>query len=111
MFKLTEKQDQLASICRRFGVRRLDLFGSGTGRAKRAFDSQCSDLDFVVQFDDVLALGPADQFFGLLEALEDLFKRKIDLVDDTAIRNPYFRQGVEATRQPLYDARAEKVAV
>ena len=56
-------------------------------------------------------MGPADQFFGLLEALESLFDRPIDLVDEQAIRNPYFRRGVEATREPIYVARSEEITV
>ena len=44
----------------------------------------------------------ADQYFGLLEALEDLFQRKVDLVEAEAIRNPYFRESIEATSELIY---------
>ena len=107
---VTNKLDDLAAICRRLNVRRLDLFGSATGRGRHPFDGDASDLDFVAEFDDPGNMGPADQFFGLLEALESLFGRKIDLVDGVAIRNPYFRQSVEATRETVYAARSEKNA-
>ena len=43
-------------------------------------------------------------YFGLLMALEDLFQRKIDLVMESAIDNPYFREGVDDTRVPIYGA-------
>ena len=86
-------------------MRRLDLFGSATGRGRRAFDPARSDLDFAVIFDPPpRGTGPADQFFGLLEALESALGRPVDLVDDAAVRNPYFRRGVEATRETLYPA-------
>jgi hypothetical protein len=45
-----------------------------------------------------------DSYFGLLEALEALFQRSVDLVSARAIRNPYFAESVEATRQPVYVA-------
>lgn len=45
----------------------------------------------------------ADCYFGLLEDLEQLFRRPIDLVEQSAIRNPYFRRAVEETRQLLYE--------
>lgn len=47
---------------------------------------------------------PADQYFGLLQALEELFGREIDLLTDRSLRNPYFISSVEKTRQLLYAA-------
>ncbi len=48
--------------------------------------------------------GRADRYFGLLEDLELLFHRRIDLVEAGAIRNPYFRREVDANKYTLYDA-------
>jgi len=48
--------------------------------------------------------GRADSYFGLLEDLEMLLGRPIDLVEPDAIRNPYFREEVEKTKRPLYEA-------
>ena len=45
----------------------------------------------------------ADAYFGLLEALERLFGRPVDLVSGTAIKNPYFRQSLEETRTLVYE--------
>jgi hypothetical protein len=81
-------------------VRRLDLFGSATGDD---FDADRSDLDFLVEFDS-LPGGYADIFFGLKESLEELFGRPVDLVAAPSIRNPYFRESVEAAKVPLYAA-------
>lgn len=99
---VAERTAELARLCQRYGVRRLDLFGSAaTGR----FRTGDSDLDFVVEFQPATVSGAyADAYFGLLESLERLYGRPVDLVIDGAIRNPYFRQSVEATRMPLYAA-------
>lgn len=95
------KQDRLEALCRRFGVKRLELFGSASdGR----FDGEGSDLDFLVVFDPSVADSRADRYFGLLEALESLFSRKVDLVELEAIRNPYFRESIERSRTLLYAA-------
>lgn len=48
--------------------------------------------------------GYADRYFGLLEGLEQLFGRPVDLVVASAIRNPYFRESVERTKALLYAA-------
>ena len=68
------------------------------------FDPDYSDLDFLVEFDPISPGSYADAYFGLMEGLEELFGRSVDLVVDSAIRNPYFRHAVEQTRSPLYAA-------
>ncbi len=95
------KRQELARICHLHQVRRIELFGSATGVA---FDPASSDLDFLVAFDDLPAEGYADAYFGLLEDLQSLFQRPVDLVVDSAIKNPYFRQAVDKTRTVLYAA-------
>ena len=92
---------ELAELCRRFHVRRLDLFGSAT---TDWFDPATSDLDFLVEYEPMIPELLVDSYFGLLEALEALFQRSVDLVSARAIRNPYFAESVQATRQPVYVA-------
>ncbi len=92
---------ELADLCRRFHVRRLDLFGSAT---TDRFDPATSDLDFLVEYEPMVPELLVDSYFGLLEALEALFQRSVDLVSARTIRNPYFAESVEATRQPVYVA-------
>lgn len=91
----------LSSLCRRFNVRRLDVFGSAT---KGTFSPERSDLDFIVTLEARSAGEYADNYFGLAHALEDLFQRKVDLITEASIRNPFFRQAIEQTREPLYEA-------
>jgi uncharacterized protein with HEPN domain/predicted nucleotidyltransferase len=90
----------LAELCRRFHVRRLDLFGSAaTGR----FDPARSDLDFLVEFEETPAgHSQSKNYFGLLAALEALFGRKVDLVSERTLENPYRRRRIEAERRPLF---------
>lgn len=95
------KRDEAAELCRRFGVMRLELFGSATGDR---FDPTASDLDFLVEFEPSAAGSPADRYFGLLESLQELYGRPVDLVDLTAIRNPYFLEAIKASRTVLHAA-------
>ncbi|MER3420954.1 MAG: DNA polymerase subunit beta [Chloroflexota bacterium] len=92
---------ELEALCRRFGVRRLALFGSA---ARSLLHEGSSDLDFLVEFERPLRPGYADRYFGLLEGLEALFGRPVDLVVDSAIKNPYFRESVDETKTVLYAA-------
>ena len=82
-------------------VQRIELFGSAAGSS---FDPDKSDLDFLVTFQELGFNQYADAYFGLLEDLQRLFQRPVDLVVDSAIQNPYFRQAVESTRILIYAA-------
>jgi hypothetical protein len=56
---------ELQALCRRFHLRRLDLFGSA---ARGDFDPECSDFDFVVEFDRSAPQHPFDTYFGLKDS-------------------------------------------
>lgn len=101
MTVLADHTDAVGRLCRRFNVQRLDLFGSA---AHGGFDPNRSDLDFLVDFQPAALDDYSNTYFGLLEALEELFKRSVDLVVRSAIKNPYFLESVEATRTPVYEA-------
>ena len=98
---IEEKRQEFEVICRRRHVRRIELFGSAT---RPDFDPARSDLDFLVTFEDIPIDSYADEYFGLLEDLQGLFQRNVDLVMESSIENPYFRQAVEATRTLVYAA-------
>lgn len=98
---VAQRQAELESLCRRRHVRRLELFGSAASGSHRA---GVSDLDFLVEFEPLLPGTYADTYFGLLDALEQLFEQPVDLVVASAIRNPYFRQSVEQSKALLYAA-------
>ena len=99
--QIEEHRAELAELCRRHHVLRLAVFGSAT---RDDFDPQRSDLDFLVDFESLPPGQYADAFFGLLQSLERLFGRQVDLVVASAIRNPYFRQSIDQTKTLLYAA-------
>ena len=99
---IEENYESLKRLCKQYRVKRFEVFGSAlTGEG---FDPKNSDLDFLVEF---LPLQPgehANAYFGLLEALQDLFTRSIDLVETKAIRNPYFLESINQNRKEIYAA-------
>lgn len=95
--RLTELQE----LCRRFGVKRLDVFGSAV---RVDFDPAHSDVDLLVTFGRVAGITPFDQYFGFKEAAEKMFGRAVDVVVDGASQNPYFLESLNASRQLVYEA-------
>jgi len=96
---LVVQREELLRLCRRFGVLRLDVFGSA---ARGNFDPARSDVDFLVELEPPDGMSRFDAFFGLKDALEALLGTDVDLVDPSALDNPYFAAAVEQTRQALY---------
>ena len=101
MIGLIEKHyEELKHLCERYNVERLEVFGSAL--KQETFDPEKSDLDFLVEFLPLQAGRRADAYFGLLEAIEKLFDRHIDLVMPRAIKNPYFLESINRARKVLY---------
>jgi predicted nucleotidyltransferase len=105
---IDDRREAVATLCRRFRVKRLYLFGSAAGER---FDAQRSDIDFLVTMHDRQpTAGYAERVLGLADALEQVFGRHVDLVTEESIRNPYFRSEVAATRQLVYERSDEEAA-
>ncbi len=94
-----EHREEIADLCRRFGVRRLEVFGSASTGAFREGES---DFDFLVEFESPDQPGYSDRYFGFKAAVEEFFGVKVDLVVERVITNPYFKASVDASRSLLY---------
>ena len=97
-----DNREALEDLCVKFRVRRLEVFGSAL--IGKNFDAEKSDLDFLVEFLPLKSGEYADTYFGLLEAIENLFNRHVDLVMSHAIKNPYFLEAINKNRKVLYAA-------
>lgn len=99
---IEHNREAIAELCRRCGVRKLEVFGSAS---RGDFDPETSDIDFLVEFDYSGGIDDAfDRYFDVKEGLESLLDRRVDLISSKAIRNPIFADSVEASRVPLYAA-------
>jgi len=96
---VAQKRNEIAGLCRRLNVRRLDVFGSA---ATGAFNPEKSDIDFLVEFGEHGQLNVAKRYFELEKSLMELFDRDVDLVVARHFENPYFRACVEAEKELVY---------
>jgi predicted nucleotidyltransferase len=97
--------DEISRICERFGVQRLEVFGSVT---RTDFNDKMSDIDLIVHFGNDGAEGLFDRYWGLAEELEKVLGRPVELLTERMIRNPYFRAAVDAERQTVYAGKPEE---
>ncbi len=98
---IDDNLEALKQLCLRYCVARLELFGSAAGDD---FDPASSDLDFLVDFQPDSPMGPFHQYFDFLEDLKRLFGRPVDLVEASAMKNPYFIRNIQSSRRLLYAA-------
>lgn len=90
--------ETIRTLCKKHKVARLFVFGSVlTDRFK-----ENSDIDFIVDFQGVELYDYADNYFDLKNSLERIFKRKVDLLENQAINNPYLRQSIDSQKQIVY---------
>jgi len=99
--EIAQNLPRIAAICQRFGVCRLEVFGSAA--RSEDFEPGRSDVDFLVEFAPETPAG-LHSFFGAKEALEQLLGRSVDLVEPGALRNPYVRASIDRSREPVYAA-------
>jgi predicted nucleotidyltransferase len=100
---LIDRQSEFRKLCRTYQVKRLEIFGSA---ADDTFDPQTSDLDFLVEYELTADLGPwMDRYFEFQEELSLLFGKKVDLVEASALKNPFFIKEVNRTRTILYERK------
>jgi predicted nucleotidyltransferase len=95
-------REAIVDLCRRYGVTRLELFGSA---ATDAFDQTHSDIDFIVTYPPDYDYGPwLVRYQDLEEALATVLGRHVDLVMPSALRNRWFNREAARTRVVIYDA-------
>jgi len=97
----SDKKAAIATMCRHHHVRRLDIFGSA---AREACLPAASDIDFLVEFENLPEGVYADNYFSLLESLERLFERPVDLVVADCLRNPFLKADIDRHKALLYAA-------
>lgn len=100
--------ERIVELCKRFHVRKLWVFGS---ILTNRFNDK-SDVDLCVDFEweNIPLMEAADNFFDFQNALENVFGRKVDITDDSAVRNPYFREELNEKRMLIYGKGTEKIS-
>jgi len=97
---VTDRIDELKRLCETYNVKSMYVFGSV---CTDKFNDN-SDIDILISFQTLSIDQYTDNYFDLHYKLQDLFGRKIDLLTDKSLSNPYFIKGLEQTKQLIYAA-------
>lgn len=99
--EIESRKAEITKICRRYGVRRLDVFGSAARGAD--FDPASSDVDFLVDFQRPLPRDMLDCFMGLKFDLADALGRDVDLGSMSVPRSKLLQAHVDSARETVLD--------
>jgi uncharacterized protein len=98
---LENQRDAIAVLCHRFGVIRLEVFGSAL---RDDFRPEESDVDLLVEFAPADPYAHAQAYFAMLDELRALLGVEVDLVMAGAVKNRYIARDIERTKRTLYAA-------
>jgi len=98
MNTLSAFKNEINALCANHKVRSLYAFGSVL---TSNFNTN-SDIDLIVDFKEIDVKDYADNYFGFKFSLQDIFNRPVDLLEEQAIKNPYFKQVVNQTKELVY---------
>ena len=85
-------------LCARHRVKSLYAFGSVL---TDKFNAD-SDVDLIVDFESIAVENYADNYFDLKFSLQDILHRSVDLLEEKAMKNPFFKQAISQKRQLVY---------
>lgn len=100
--EIEQHRAAIADLCRRYHVRRLEVFGSAARGDD--FDPERSDADFLVEFDPSADLPALEEFFGFRDSLTQVLGRTVDLVEAGAVQNPYVLESINRSKECVYAA-------
>ena len=96
------------TLCQKHKVKYLYAFGSST---TENFDFNKSDIDLLVEIEDIDPIERGEKLISLWDTFELFFHRKVDLLTDSSIHNPYLRKSIDSTKILIYDGEGSKVFV
>ncbi len=92
---------EISSICKRYRVSKLDVFGSAARKVD--FKINSSDADFLIEFEPDVQVG-LDQLMGIKTELEKLLGRNVDLIEPEAVLNPFVKASIQRHQESVYAA-------
>lgn len=97
---IIDKQEEIAEVCRKYNVAKLEIFGSAARGVD--FDPDKSDADFLVEFNQSSALSLSKRFFGMIGDLRSTLGREVDLLTAQCVKKKHLLEAINRDRQVVY---------
>ncbi|MGE0089961.1 MAG: nucleotidyltransferase family protein [Bacteroidales bacterium] len=106
--EISKKSNEFKRVCKSHKVLYLYVFGSSV---TDNFDLKKSDIDLLVEIEGNDPLERGEKLISLWDSFETFFSRKVDLLTDSTIHNPYLRKSIDSTKILIYDGSRQKVVI
>lgn len=106
--EIAKQKEVFKSLCQKHNVKYLYAFGSSTGEN---FNYQSSDIDLLVEIDEPDPIERGEKLISLWDTFEKFFKRKVDLLTEVSVRNPYLRKSIDSSKVLIYDGTGSKILI
>ncbi|HUV01191.1 MAG TPA: nucleotidyltransferase domain-containing protein [Bacteroidales bacterium] len=106
--EISKKRNEFAILCKNHKVKYLYAFGSSVSEK---FDPNRSDIDLLVEIDSEDPLDRGEKLLSLWDLFENFFNRRVDLLTDSSIRNPFLRKSIDSTKVLIYDGSGQKILI
>ena len=106
--EILKRLTDFKTLCQNHNVSYLYAFGSST---TDKFNFENSDIDLLVEIEDNDPLERGEKLLSLWDTFEAFFHRKVDLLTDSSVKNPYLRKNIDSTKVLLYDGKGSQVFV
>lgn len=106
--EILKKQNDFVLLCKSHNVKYIYAFGSSV---TEKFNPKKSDIDLLVEIDSNDPLDRGEKLLSLWNLFESFFNRKVDLLTESSLRNPFLRKSIDSTKVLIYDGSGQKVLV
>jgi len=106
--EISKHSEAFLALCKQNGVKELYAFGSSTNLT---FDNEQSDIDLIVELNELDPLERGERLMDIWDQFEGFFQRKVDLLTESSIKNPYLKKSIDSTKILIYDGRMQKILV
>ena len=106
--EISGRSNDFRNLCKKHSVRYLYAFGSSTNDS---FNPDSSDIDLLVEIDDPDPMERGEKLISLWDTFENFFHRKVDLLTESSLRNPFLIKSINSTKVLIYDGSGQKILV
>lgn len=105
---ISNKLNDFESLCNSHKIKYLYAFGSSV---TDQFNIDKSDIDLLVEIDDIDPVEKGEILISLWDTFESFFDRRVDLLTNSSIRNPFLQKSIDSTKILIYDGKGKKVLI
>lgn len=106
--KIQAKMNDFINLCKMHQVKSLYAFGSSI---TDNFDESSSDIDLLVEIDTDDPIQRGESLMSIWDKFELFFQRKVDLLTNSSLKNPFLKKSIDATKVLIYDGEKQEVSI